>query len=139
MVSIPELIIRPEHWQQMLAHVSKEAPNEACGLIGGSNGSSLEVFETPNQFNSPTRFRIPPQKQLQILNILEKRQWDLLGIYHSHPTGPSTPSATDIAEAYDTKTVNLIWSQSASKWGCRGFIIANNRIKEVTISLSENL
>jgi proteasome lid subunit RPN8/RPN11 len=132
---LKEIILAPDHMDQMQAHVSHESPLEACGLIGGINGRSLEVFPVDNILQSPFRFQIDPQEQLRLFNILEDRRWDLLAMYHSHPKGPDTPSDTDISEASYPDAVNLIWSKQYSIWRCNAFIIAASQYHEIQISL----
>jgi proteasome lid subunit RPN8/RPN11 len=60
---------------------------------------------------------------------------DLVGIYHSHPSGPETVSATDIAEAaYDA--VHIIWSRTGQTWSARGFWIEAGQVTEVNVQIA---
>jgi proteasome lid subunit RPN8/RPN11 len=62
---------------------------------------------------------------------------DLIGIFHSHPTGPETVSHTDIAEsAYDV--VHVILARVNSTWRARGFWIENNSYHEVTLQIGSS-
>ena len=38
----------------------------------------------------------------------EKRGWEVVGIYHSHPSGSARPSPTDLAEATFSDAAYLI-------------------------------
>ena len=138
MTSPTKIMIGSEHWQQMHSHVSQEDPFEACGLIGGLEDISLEIFPATNIRKSPNRFQIDPREQLRIFKLLEAKSWDLLAIYHSHPHGPSTPSLIDISEAAYPDAANLIWAKQEANWGCKAFIITENRVQEIQIALGDS-
>ncbi|RPI77815.1 MAG: M67 family peptidase, partial [Chloroflexi bacterium] len=89
-----EIRIRHDHWQQMLDECRNRAPIEACGLVAGKDGESIQVFPAENALQSPVRYRLDPRQQLQILLEIDALNCDLLAIYHSHPLGPSVPSET---------------------------------------------
>ena len=133
--------INTEHYETMHHHVALQLPEEACGLIAGeidqSSYRALAVFPTTNVLHSTTRFKIDPQEQLDIFKQIEAEDWELLGIYHSHPNGPDEPSATDIAEAYYPEAVNLIWSYRTNYWRMRGFIIRDESVHEIPLHLGE--
>ena len=85
---------------EMIAHVRAEAPNEGCGMLGGQNGAVLAVFPARNAAASPIRFTIHPEDLLRIVRTVEyERNWQIVGIFHSHVASPAYPSATDVAEA----------------------------------------
>jgi proteasome lid subunit RPN8/RPN11 len=123
-------------WEQMREDVERRAPEEACGLLSGQDDRVHEVFPMTNALNSPVRFRLDPQEQIQAFEHIEQNGWELVGIYHSHPQGPPTPSRTDVMEAYYPEAVNLIWSRQAGDWSCRGFRIKEGLVSEVTIFIN---
>ena len=133
---IRRLTIKKEHWQQMLHHVDLHVPLEACGLLAGTNDRVEKVIGVRNQAQSPVRFVMDPYEQLQAFDWIESNSLDLLGIFHSHPAGPETASATDIAEAA-YEVVHVIWSRTGHGWGARGFWIENGEASEVTLQLTE--
>ncbi len=95
----------------MIEHALREYPREACGLLGGRGEQVFEVRALRNVDASPsTRYSIDPEEQWRTFCDFEQRGWELVGIYHSHPAGPSHPSATDIAESYYPDAVYLIIS-----------------------------
>jgi proteasome lid subunit RPN8/RPN11 len=128
------LTISKEHWQEMLDHVDQQAPLEACGLLAGKYDHVKKVILVRNQAQSPARFVMDPQEQLKAFNWIDASQLDLLGIYHSHPTGPETASPTDIAEAA-YEVVHLIWSQAQGKWKARAFWIENGGATEASLQI----
>jgi [CysO sulfur-carrier protein]-S-L-cysteine hydrolase len=116
------------------------APEEACGLLSGQIEARIyrvaAIIPTTNELHSPNRFRIDPHEQLAAFNQIEAQGLELVGIYHSHPTGPPKPSPTDIAEAYYPKAVNLIWSSIAGDWQCTAFLIQDGQVTPIEISVS---
>jgi proteasome lid subunit RPN8/RPN11 len=124
------------HWQEMLEHVDRHAPLEACGLLAGKNNRVEKVILVRNQAQSPVRFVMDPYEQLQAFEWIDSNSLDLLGIFHSHPAGPETVSATDIAEAA-YKVVHLIWSRNQDSWKARGFWLENGSATEVPLQILE--
>lgn len=120
----------------MLEHVDHHTPLEACGLLAGKEDRVEKVLLIRNQAQSPTRFVMDPYEQLQAFTWIDSNELDLLGIFHSHPTGPETASVTDIAEAA-YEVVHLVWSRNQSGWTARGFWIENGSATEVVLQLVE--
>jgi [CysO sulfur-carrier protein]-S-L-cysteine hydrolase len=131
-----QLIISKKHRQEMLAYVEQNAPLESCGLLAGNNDQVEKVIFVRNQAQSPARFVMDPYEQLRAFDWIESNGLDLLGIFHSHPAGPETASATDIAEAA-YEVVYLIWSQNQERWKVRGFWIESGSATEVPLQIIE--
>jgi proteasome lid subunit RPN8/RPN11 len=128
------LSLTQEQIQQMIAHVNAHLPYEACGLLAGRGSSVENVLMVTNQAQSPVRYLMDPIEQLHAFEWIEAQGLDLLGIFHSHPTGPETVSPTDIAEAaYDV--VYVIVSRSNGIWHTRGFWIQDAAYNEVTLQI----
>jgi proteasome lid subunit RPN8/RPN11 len=121
----------------MQTDVERRFPREACGLIASQEGLPVEVIPVTNLLNSPTRFRMDPREQFEAFNLIEKRGWELLAIYHSHPNGPENPSATDLDEWYYPEAFALIWFPQALGWTCRAFQISELGAQEINIHLRE--
>jgi proteasome lid subunit RPN8/RPN11 len=130
-----KILLFQEHWDQMRADVIDRAPLEACGLIAGRDNRSLKVFTITNSLQSPIRFKLDPQEQLDALLSIEEYGWDLLAIYHSHPTGPPYPSPTDISESAYPEAVNLIWYPHQGDWSCRGYSIRAGSVTEILLEM----
>lgn len=131
-----QLIVRQQHYLEMREHVNRQVPLEACGLLAGKNDRVEKVIVVRNQSQSPVRFVMDPYEQLQAFDSIETNGLDLLGIFHSHPAGPGTVSATDIAEAA-YQVVHLIWFPGQDDWQARGFWIENGRATEVSLQIVE--
>ena len=129
------LSLSNEHLQEMIAHVDSNLPLEACGLLAGSGSRVESVLMVKNQAQSPVRYVMDPIEQLNAFEWIDSHGQDILGIFHSHPTGPETVSPTDIAEsAYNV--VHVILSRADGAWRARGFWIEDNTYREVTLITS---
>ncbi len=120
----------------MLRHVKDNAPLEACGLLAGKNEQVEKVLLVRNQAQSPVRFVMDPYEQLHAFEWIEAHMLDLVGIFHSHPAGPETVSATDVAEAA-YEVVSVIWSHNNGEWKARGFWIQDGEVTEVSLLIGE--
>ena len=130
------LMISRKHWREMLDHVQQHAPLEACGLLAGKNDRVETVILVRNQAQSAVRFVMDPYEQLRAFEWIDSNGLDLLGIFHSHPAGPETVSATDIEEAA-YQAIHLIWSRTPGGWQARGFWIENGSAREVPLQIVE--
>lgn len=98
-----EFILSSAAFHEIRAHCLGCLPEEACGLLGGSfqTGAGVQaqvVLPVANTLHSPVRFRMDPEEQLKAFYWLDEHALDLVGIFHSHPSGPEHPSATDLTE-----------------------------------------
>ena len=131
---IKVLKLKPAHWQEMRRHVAAQAPLEACGMLAGKQDLVETVLRVRNAEQSPVRFRMDAQEQYNAFEWIDANGLDLVGIFHSHPSGPETASPTDIAEAaYDV--VHIIWSRPEQAWSARGFWIEKGQVTEVTLQV----
>jgi proteasome lid subunit RPN8/RPN11 len=80
------------------------APAEVCGVLAGAHGESRSRAETvhpvANVADRPrVRYELDPEALLAVVESVEAAGRDVVGFYHSHPTGPPAPSETDVARA----------------------------------------
>lgn len=86
-------------YDALFFHAREGAPEEVCGVLSGSDSTVTTTHRVPNVAAFPrTRYELDPEKQLNAIESAESES-ELLGFYHSHPEGPSKPSATDRAQA----------------------------------------
>ncbi|WP_034341936.1 Mov34/MPN/PAD-1 family protein [Deinococcus misasensis] len=95
---IPEVL-----WKQLWAHAFRDAPCECVGVLAGVGNLVQAVYPLVNVAPDPTRqYFADPARLIRALKVMDAEGMQLLGIYHSHPNGPSTPSMTDVRNAeYD--------------------------------------
>ena len=131
---ISQLLLTQDQCDKMLQHVAGHSPLEACGLLAGKNGRVEAVLPIRNQVQSEVRFVMDPYEQLQAFEWIDSLELELVGIFHSHPAGPETVSATDIQEAA-YEVVHLVWSRAGDgeSWKVRGFWIQDGQAQEVDL------
>ena len=119
---------------QMIAHCQAVYPEEGCGLLAGKEQLVSQHYPIENILHSPTAFEMDPLQQVNAMLTIEAEAKTLLAIYHSHPRGPSVPSATDIAQAYYPEAVNVIVSLvNMEAPELRGFRILDGTVSEVLL------
>jgi len=124
--------------QVIIAHLQKELPNEACGLLGGVEGVVHKVYPVENELHNPWADQMAPKEQVRAMLEIEAAGWELSGIFHSHPNGPPVPSATDVAQAYYPEAVYLIFAPDAQgEWRGRGFRIEEGRVEEIPVQVED--
>ena len=121
--------------QEMIEYVDRHIPLEACGVLAGKVNQAEKMIGVLNQAQSPVRFVMNPYEQLHAFDWIESNGFDLVAIFHSHPTGPETVSPTDIAEAA-YEVVHIVLSHAATYWQARGFWIENNEAREVKLQIT---
>jgi len=129
---IATLLLNEALLQEMIAYVDKHAPLEACGILAGKEARAEKMIGVLNQAQSRVRFLMDPYEQLQAFDWIEANGLDLVGIFHSHPAGPETASATDILEAAYA-VVHIILSPAGTHWKARGFWIEDGKASEVAL------
>ena len=128
------LILSPSYLSQIIAHLEAGKPDEACGLLAGQNGRVTKVYLMANAARSPVRYVVEPDALVRVFEETEERGWDLVGIFHSHPAGPLSPSATDIAEAYYPDSAYVICAPDADgRWQAKAFEIKEGRAREIPL------
>lgn len=86
------------HLSTMIEHARAEAPNEACGLLAGSDGVVRAVHCLANARRSPFAYELTAEGYLLAIDLDEAGQ--LIGAFHSHPGSQAYPSPADVAQAY---------------------------------------
>lgn len=82
--------------EAIVAEAARAAPEEACGLLLGIAGRVLEARPAENVAQDKARhFEIDPAALIDAHRAQRGGGPVLVGYYHSHPSGPPEPSATD--------------------------------------------
>lgn len=122
-----------------LLHLAQMSPDfEVCGLIGSKNGIPTSCYPIKNIAEQPQqRFLLDPSQQITAMTTMRESGEELFAIYHSHPTAPATPSATDLQLASYSEALYLIISLNTKGiLEIRGFKIARQSAQEVVLSLA---
>lgn len=86
--------------EAMVEHAREGAPEEVVGVLAGDHGEERSVVErrypAENAATTPeSRYEVAPREELEILERADEAGADVVGFYHSHPSGPLAPSETD--------------------------------------------
>jgi proteasome lid subunit RPN8/RPN11 len=123
--------IERKHLSEMISHAREEAPREACGILSGRNGRVLRIYRIRNADLSPTSYRLDPDQQFRAFKDIEDRGLELLGIYHSHPSSPASPSDRDVEQAqYPDVSYILISLADPAEAQVRAFRITEEGVAE---------
>ena len=116
---------------EIVKHARAEVPNECCGLLAGENGAILEVFRCESTEKSPYRYYVDPKDQIRIMREMDRKGWELVGIYHSHTHTEAYPSKTDVELAFYPEALYFIVSvQDRHAPVIRAFRITDGQIGE---------
>lgn len=122
---------------EMIDHARAEAPNECCGLLAGKNGTILHLYRCDSAEKSPYRYYVDPQEQLRVMRELDQKEWELLGIYHSHTQTEAYPSKTDVELAFYPDALYFIVSlQKPSEPVIRAFRITDGKVTEEEVKIA---
>ena len=104
-ITIPRALV-----EEMCAHAREAAPDECCGLVGGSRGAARTLYSLTNvAAASLTAYEAAPQELFAAQRAMRSRGEELIAIYHSHPrSSDPVPSETDVRLAFYPEAVYLI-------------------------------
>jgi len=127
-------VLSRDAYDAVLDHARADAPLEACGVFvgervesddsgrgrgGGGDGEDVvrrvtAVRRVPNVADAPrVRYELDPEATLAVFDEAEATGTEVVGFYHSHPSGPSRPSATDREHARWPGRVYVVASLAA--------------------------
>ena len=123
---------------QMVEHARADAPNECCGLIGGTPDEAQSLHRATNAEASPLRYSIAPREQLELMNRIEDDGQQVVGIYHSHTRTPAYPSQTDInlAAGWPDAVYFIVSLEHPEEPVVNGFRIAGSTVEDVDLQIS---
>ncbi len=79
---------------------SKGKEEERCGLLGGRKKENFfadEIFEIKNVKASVSEFELDPAESLKVFEYAERKEKEVIGVWHTHPFWKAYPSAKDLA------------------------------------------
>ena len=86
---------------ELIAQAQKDAPNETCGYLLGTDDTVTENYWMKNIDHSPEHFSFAPKDQFAALKYARQQGLKILANWHSHPASPSRPSEEDLRLAND--------------------------------------
>jgi proteasome lid subunit RPN8/RPN11 len=120
-----------EAYDRIVAHAADVAPAECCGLLLGRADLVDEARPARNMDERPTRYLIDPADHFAAIHAARTSYRRVVGVYHSHPTPPAAPSATDLAEATYPEYVYVI----VAPGDVRGFHVEGGAFREEPVTI----
>ena len=110
-----QIVIKNEDFEKIYKHALSERPDEACGLIAGTDREDgvreiKKVYLLTNTDHTNEHFTIDPKEQLAAIKDMRAESLQPLGNWHSHPETPARPSEEDKRLANDSRASYLIIS-----------------------------
>jgi proteasome lid subunit RPN8/RPN11 len=122
---------------EMRSDAEREATKECCGLMAGRGGVITAIYPGANASANPaTSYEIAPRDLFRIMREIRAAGLELLGIYHSHPTGDNYPSPRDIERAFYSDAAYFILSAHlGAPKALRAFSICDGKVTELEIRI----
>lgn len=121
-------------YEELLGEARRALPNECCGLLAGRGRAVTRVFRAANALASPTAYEVRPRELFALFRRMREEKLELVGIYHSHPTGENFPSARDRQRAYYPETPYVIVSpRGEAAQPVRAFLLREGRVEEIAV------
>ena len=118
----------------ILAAADDAAPEECCGLLTGRPDCIERATLAANVAEDRRRrFEIDPQALVDAHRVARGGGAAVLGYFHSHPSGPPEPSATDRAQAaHDGSVWAIAGASGVAFWrdGEDGFVRLSYRLED---------
>jgi len=119
------------------AHARSSSPHECCGLLLGTANEIVDALPAANLADDPSRsFLIDPKAHLDARRAARERGLAIVGFYHSHPSSPPVPSASDLAGASYPDHWYLIVRPLAADCDARLFRLAGEQFVRVEIEIA---
>jgi proteasome lid subunit RPN8/RPN11 len=125
--------IRQDVIARIVAHAVEELPNECCGLLIGSADIVEDAARARNLKRSRTKFQVEPADHFAAIRKARAAGLEVIGAYHSHPSGPSGPSDTDRARLTDPSMFHIIVSLAHGTKTVRAFRLVDGNFSPLEI------
>jgi proteasome lid subunit RPN8/RPN11 len=125
---------------ELLHYAQLSQQKEVCGLVGKDASGDYSFYPVKNVADDPsTRFLMAPEEQLNTMTTMRSNKQELFAIYHSHPTAPAIPSATDIELAsYPDAHYLIVSLNTKGVLEMRCFkLLHDENIAEITLRMTE--
>ena len=120
---------------ELIAQARKEAPNESCGYLLGTDDEVSENYWMGNIDHSPEHFSFAPKDQFAALRYARNKNLKILANWHSHPASPSRPSQEDLRLANDPTIRYAILSLLDEEPKLNSFKILNGEVVDKEVYL----
>lgn len=95
-----KIILSKNQAEILKKHAIQNWPNESCAILFGNNSNEQflirDVFLTKNARPSPVNFTISNEELILAYEEAERKNLEVIAIFHSHPESAAYPSSTDL-------------------------------------------
>lgn len=113
---------------------------ERCGILFGMVDPDTNIAyvagcaELENAATDPVHnYAFDPDVQAKAWSRVERWGYTILGIWHTHPTGPEGPSSTDLEYAQPWYLYPVLWPGDPGEVGLGVYALADNEAGYVTV------
>ena len=127
-------------YDEIIAHVRRDHPDEACGVVAGPAGSDRAERFVPmlNAARSPTFYEFDSGDLLQLYREMDANDEEPVVIYHSHTATEAYPSRTDISYASEPNAhYVLVSTRNEDETDFRSFRIVDGEVTEEPVEVFE--
>ena len=122
--------ISKENLNILSQHAVSAKNYESCALLLGEQNQIKKVLLTENSDSIPEKFfTIPPDQLIQGYKTAQMQGYEIVGIFHSHPSSKAIPSDTDIKYMSVNPVVWLIYSGMDQEF--RAYVIKEDSTHEL--------
>ncbi|MDD5686584.1 MAG: M67 family metallopeptidase [Elusimicrobia bacterium] len=121
----------------IFAQGEKESPIESCGYLAGKKAQIFKHYPMRNSDLSSEHFSLDPKEQFNCIRQAREEGFDILAVYHTHPSTPARPSAEDIRLAYDPAIIYVICSLIPESKDIKAFRIIKGQVTEEFLIIEE--
>jgi proteasome lid subunit RPN8/RPN11 len=128
----------------MLWHARAEEPLECCGLLAGvirEDGVGEVRLRYPllNAAASSVEFESEPRNHFSADRDIRRQGFEVLAVYHSHPTSEPVPSRKDLERNNWPQAVTLIISLKTRPATVRGWWLSAESFREADWMIREEV
>ena len=136
------LIMEPDLLGRIEAQGEGAYPDEGAGFLLGTDGRERivrQIFPLPNAREEGARhnrYLIRSEDYLKAELVAEMREMDVVGVFHSHPDHPDSPSEYDREWAQPNFSYLITSIQAGKAMGSRSWRLAEDRTRFVGEEIS---
>ena len=121
------VVIAPSFLERILDQARSLVPQECCGVLGGRGSVVTSVYALTNDSKAENEFFANLKELFDAIRSMRNKNEEMIGIYHSHPSGPPEPSPSDVERNYYPGLFYLIVSLEGRESRTKCFIMSENR------------
>ncbi|HUG46843.1 MAG TPA: M67 family metallopeptidase [Candidatus Limnocylindria bacterium] len=126
--------------QQIIDAARDDVPHETVGLLvarayAAAGGVPERYVRMRNAAESPYRYLMDPDEQLQVILAIDDADEVVWGIVHSHVASAAVPSTTDVGLAFYPDSLYLVCSLAGEMPEVRAWTIRDGEVTEAPLAV----